>query len=161
MSTYTRILIPVDFSEHSHAALDQACDLARRFDAELHLLHVLESWPAPATVAAEFRPQYADVFVEQRARAASALEALPAAELGPKPVVRILRTGHAVQEITKYADEAGIDLIVLGTHGRTGIAHWLMGSVAEKVVQHAHCPVLVVRPRDGKGPLEIHRPGKG
>jgi universal stress protein A len=145
MPAYSKILIPVDFSDYSREALRQACDVARHFDAELHLLHVLESWPAPATVTAEFRPQYTDVFVEQRTRAVKALDELPAPELGPKPVIRVVRTGHAVQEITTYASEAGIDLIVLATHGRTGIAHWLMGSVAEKVVQHAPCAVLVVR----------------
>jgi nucleotide-binding universal stress UspA family protein len=146
MASYSRILIPVDFSDHSREAVRQACDLARRFDAEIHLLHVLDSWPAPAQVASEFRPQMYDMLAEQRALATQSLANLPGADLGPKPVVREMRTGRAVPEILKYADENHIDLIVLGTHGRTGVVHWLMGSVAEKVVQYAHCPVLVVRP---------------
>jgi nucleotide-binding universal stress UspA family protein len=87
-----------------------------------------------------------DMLAEQRVLATQSLADLPGAALGPKPVVREIRTGRAVQEIIKYADENHIDLIVLGTHGRSGMLHWLMGSVAEKVVQYAHCPVLVVRP---------------
>jgi universal stress protein A len=150
MATFSKILIPVDFSEHSREAVRQACDLARRFDAELHLLHALDTWPAPAEVASEFRPQLYDILTEQRAAAARSLEDLPGAELGPKPVVRVIRTGVAAHEVINYANENGIDLIVMGTHGRTGVSRWLMGSVAEKVVRGAHCPVLVVRPSQAK-----------
>ena len=146
MATYSRILIPIDFSELSQEALRQACDLARRFDAELHLVHVLETWLEAPRLSADSRPRFNELLAEQQARAKRSLDELPDPRLGPKLAVRRVLTGNAAREIVKYADASGIDLIVLGTHGRTGMSHWMMGSVAEKVVRLAPCPVLVVRP---------------
>jgi nucleotide-binding universal stress UspA family protein len=147
MSAYRQILVPVDFSEHSQAALGEACELARRFGATLHLLHVNEPWPPSSSVASDAYPMYHEYVAQENARAAKALEALTVPDAGPKPVQRVTRAGHVEHEILKYIDDAGIDLVVIGTHGRTGIAHWIMGSVAERVVRFASCPVLVARQR--------------
>ncbi len=146
MPVFKKMLIPIDFSDSSHQALRQACDLSRRYDAELHLVHVLEAWSRSPPVDPEYRSQFDELQAEHRQRMEHQLEQLPDASLGPKPVVRALLSGNAPEEICNYADAHGIDLIVMGTHGRSGVARWLMGSVAEMVVRHAHCPVLVVRP---------------
>lgn len=145
MAAYARIVVPVDFSDCSNEALRQACDLARRFDSHLHLVHVVEPWPPATAVSGEFYPDYDTYAAEQYAEAKRALDALPPPELGPKPVVRALVEGHPADEILNYAGVHAADLNVLGTHGRKGISRWLMGSVAERVVRHAPCPVLVVR----------------
>lgn len=146
MAAYARIVVPVDFSDCSNEALRQACDLARRFDSHLHLVHVIEPWLPAAAIAGEFVPDDDTYAVEQRAQAKRALDSLPPPEFGPKPVVRALLEGHPAYEILNYASAHAADLIVLGTHGRKGISRWLMGSVAERVVRHAPCAVLVVRP---------------
>ncbi|MBX3441447.1 MAG: universal stress protein [Planctomyces sp.] len=148
MSNFSRILVPVDFSDNSMDALRQACDLGRRFDAEIHVVHVLEPW-APAAAVDQFVPDRdKELVAREKARINEALEALPPAEWGPQPVKRELVVGMAAPEVVKYAEQQGIELIVLGTHGRTGLARWFMGSVAEKVVRFAPCAVLVVRPAE-------------
>ena len=147
MPAYERILVPVDFSEHSHAALREASELAQRYGATLHLLHVNEPWPPSSTVASDAYPMYHEYVAQENARAAKALEDLAVPDAGPRPVQRVTRAGHVEHEILKYIDDAEIDLVVIGTHGRTGVAHWIMGSVAERVVRFAPCPVLVARPR--------------
>ena len=150
MAIYRRILIPVDFSECSQEALAQACDLARRFDAELHLVHVVEPFPTVTVASAEFYGDYHNYVKQQIDAARGQLSALPPPELGPKPVVRAILQGRPDQEIVSYAADHGTDLIVLGTHGRTGVNRWLIGSVSERVVRHAPCAVLVVRPAAAK-----------
>lgn len=147
MSTYSKILIPIDFSEYSNEALRQACDLGRRFDAELHLIHVLHSVTPATKTATEFGPLHESILAAWKDEAEQALKKLPAESLGPKRVVRQVICGNPALEIVKYADSHGIDLIAMGTHGRTGFKAWMAGSVAERVVRFAHCPVLVVRPK--------------
>jgi nucleotide-binding universal stress UspA family protein len=128
----------------SQEVFRQAHDLGRKFDSELHLLHVVEPWnpaiPVPSAAA------YTELLADQQSRASAALDRLIAGEPCPTCSVREVRTGQAAEEILRYAVESGIDLIVMGTHGRTGLNRWLLGSVAQKVVQCAHCPVLIVRP---------------
>jgi nucleotide-binding universal stress UspA family protein len=141
-----RILLPTDFSDHSAAATWYAYEMATRFGAELHLLHALEVHLAstPAFGMGLALPQYVQ---ESRAAAEKAL----AGGLDPqgsavRKVVRAVVEGSPKVEIVRYARTQQIDLIVLATHGRTGLAHVLMGSVAENVVRTAPCPVLTVRP---------------
>jgi universal stress protein A len=150
MAAYSKILTPVDFSDYSREALLQAGELARQFGSELHLLHVLEPWPPAASVTSDAYPMFHEYVLEANTRAATALAdlAVPAGVI--KPVKRVTRSGHVEREILKYAEEEAVDLIVLGTHGRTGLSHLVMGSVAEKVIRLAHCPVLVVRAPRGK-----------
>ena len=132
------ILVPVDFSANSAAAVDYASSLANESGAELHLLHVHEDvvafvegfggYPMPPDVEQikasleQVRPTTADI-----------------------PFRRCFKMGHPADEIIQYAKENQIDLIVMGTHGRTGIDRLLIGSVAEGVVRRAPCPVLTIK----------------
>jgi universal stress protein A len=140
------ILLPTDFSDYSAAATKYACELATKFDAELHLLHTLETHLAstPNFGLGLDLPKYVS---ESRAAAEKSL----AGVLDPKwaegrSVVKAMVEGSPKVEIVAYARKHQIDLIVLATHGRSGLAHVLMGSVAESVVRTAPCPVLTVRP---------------
>lgn len=118
------ILVATDFSEASDAAARTALDYARRFGARLHLLHVAWAGSDPTVPAA--------------------LTKL-AADFGASvPVVTAVESGLPAAQIVRYADRKGIGLIVLGTHGRTGVTRALLGSVAERVIRTASCPVLTV-----------------
>ena len=134
----SRILCPIDFSDSSHAALRTACDLARRFGAQIDLLHVIEPLPTSELMVA----QPYDYPLE---RVRGELSRLPPSDMGPQPVRRAVKIGYPADVIIACAREIDADLIVLGTHGRTGLTHLLLGSVAERVVQRAPCPVLVTR----------------
>jgi nucleotide-binding universal stress UspA family protein len=141
----SRILCPVDFSQSSDYALHYAVDLARTFDAQLTLLHVVE---------VPFLPSYAMAGVpdlslpleqiEEGARKGLARLVEQCRKSHPK-VETEMRTGTAFMEIITYAREINADMIVMGTHGRTGLSHIIIGSVAEKVVRKAPCPVLTIR----------------
>jgi nucleotide-binding universal stress UspA family protein len=145
------ILHPTDFSERSQHAFWLACSLARDYGARLIVLHVV---PVPAVVYGEgvLPPNPEELLAAAREQ----LNRLPA----PRADVRAerqLADGDAVEEILRIAREAGADLVVMGTHGRTGVGRLLMGSVAEQVVRRASCPVLTVKapfpapPRAGVG----------
>jgi universal stress protein A len=129
-----RILVPTDFSVASMRALRYAEELARRFAAEIVLVHVDESL-APSSELAETR----------QAAAQKELEGLVALlrERGV-PAHSVLRSGGPAEEVVATAKVENADLIVMGTHGRTGLAHVVMGSVAESVVRRSACPVLTV-----------------
>ena len=143
MVQFKRILCPVDFSEHSSAALAQAAEVARKFGAELTLLHVVEPILYPVAYGL---PPVSPVDYESVAResASAALERLAAGLAGLKPSTRV-DAGAASQRISEVAREEGFDLIVLATHGYTGLKHVLLGSTAERVVRFAPCAVLVVK----------------
>lgn len=140
-----KILLPTDFSQHSASATKYACELATKFDAELHILHTLEIHPDPTPdfVMGLAVPRYAN---ETRAAVERSLARVldPQWSIG-RTVVREVVEGSPRAEIIRYARLQAIDMIVLSTHGRTGLAHMLMGSVAESVVRTAPCPVLIVR----------------
>jgi len=135
-----RILVPTDFSEFSSAAIDYACTLADKFDAELHLLHVLEAHLGSTPVFAgglALSPRVGE-------SAQAAMRALQ--EIVPdRPAIRATISGPPFLGIIHYAKEHDVDLIVMGTHGRTGLDHVMLGSVAERVVRKASCPVMTVR----------------
>ncbi len=141
-----RILLPTDFSTYSATATKYACELATRFEAELHLLHTLEVHlsSTPGFAMGLALPTYIE---ESRAAAAKALTTVldPQWAVGRK-VVQAVVEGSPKVEIVRYARTHEIDLIVLATHGRSGLAHIIIGSVAESVVRTAPCPVLTVRP---------------
>lgn len=139
------ILVPTDFSASATAALAWADGLAHAFGARIVLVHVVDlevQW-VPAGPAVVPTPVPAAVARGVRERAQAALDALA----GKTPSVQrtVVRTGHARDEILKAADQAGADIIVMGTHGRRGVAHLFIGSVAEYVVRHAAIPVTTVR----------------
>jgi nucleotide-binding universal stress UspA family protein len=139
-----KILCPVDFSEASREALDVAAGMARKLEASLTLLHVIQM-PALAVPDGAFAfPVDAVESAIDKALAEWKKEVVAEGV----HVVHTQRTiGVPFQEILSAAEEGGYGLIVIGTHGRTGLDHLLLGSVAERVVRRAPCPVLTVRPR--------------
>ena len=141
-----RILVPTDFSKHSQNALAYAVAFAEKFGAELFLLHVVQDLalfiPDSVTVA----PPVAPPVERLTAAVREALERVVRDNnLGRLPVHPEVREGTPFHEIIRFAREKDIDLIVMGTHGHTGLAHVLLGSVSEKVVRKSPCPVLTVR----------------
>jgi nucleotide-binding universal stress UspA family protein len=143
-----RILVPTDFSDNGQCAVKYAVALAEKFNAELHLLHVLQDMlPASSTGEGLIFASAGDFVQEFRNSAKKALADLTASDaFKGKKVVSVIREGQPFVEIIRYAREELADLIIVATHGRTGLAHVLMGSVAERVVRKAGCPVLTVRP---------------
>ena len=140
-----RIVCAVDFSEFSDYALTYATEFANVFDAELHLIHVLEL-PFMPTYAMAGLPELSvptDQLEEQARQHMDELTKKTQAEHAN--VTGVVRIGSAFLEIIRYAQELSADLVVVGTHGRTGLTHMIIGSVAEKVVRKAPCPVLSVK----------------
>ncbi len=143
-----RILLPLDFSTASEAALAAARDLAVRWTASLDLLHVIEETVMPAFYAAGVT-SLLQLDPEIRTRCQAEMQRR-LTHLGDAAVAVTthVREGKAAREIVAFAEETGTDLIVLATAPRSGLERLLLGSVAEKVVRLAPCPVLVVRARD-------------
>jgi len=143
-----RILVPVDFSDTSKKALQYAVPLAAAFDAEVVLVHVMEPFGLPPEMG-YLPPELAVSQQELEGSAREGLEKLRAGEIGRRARTQVkVRVGVPWHEIISAANESNADLIILSTHGRTGLRHALLGSVAERVVRHAPCPVLVVRERE-------------
>jgi nucleotide-binding universal stress UspA family protein len=139
MGTFTTILCPTDFSAPSQEAFRIACSLARDYGAKLILLHVKSREPNPSGVMT-MPPEPPDVY-EERQRQLNAIQAaVPGIQLERQLVI-----GNEVEDILRTAADKKCDLIVMGTHGRTGLRRLLMGSVAEKVLREAPCAVLTVR----------------
>jgi|SRR5215203_3464267 len=141
MIALKKVLVPHDFSETSEAAVRHAVALAHNFGARLYLLHVSDK--ARFEMATEF-PLGLDGTLEDAVRQRLLKILTPREQIEFKPIFEF-RSGSPSAEITRFAREAGIDLIVMGTHGRGFVAHVVVGSVAEKVVRTAPCPVLTVR----------------
>lgn len=138
----TEILVPVDFSQHSRAALDYARSLAVKFSARIALVHIVEQVVYPGDWV--FAPVSMPAFIGERTD--DLVERLRQfAGEGGIEVVPIVRLGRPWQQVVEVAAERKCDLIVTATHGHTGLKHVLLGSVAEKIVRHAPCPVLSVR----------------
>jgi nucleotide-binding universal stress UspA family protein len=140
------ILAPTDFSTHSERAVRYACQLAERLGASLHLLHVLsEILPAgPDPLLMPAMP--AQYYKENEDRARETLGRLIEPSWGkPAAIVTSVRWGSPVESIVGYAVEHSVDMITIATHGRTGLSHVLLGSVAEHIVREAPCPVLTIR----------------
>ena len=143
--TIRRILFPTDFSEHADHAWPFALYFAQEFGAEVHLVHVVT--PPPPLVegySANFDPE--QITSALTAEANASIDRLLKAVQGRNLTFqREIRVGVDFHEIINYARTRQIDLIVMATHGRTGLAHVLVGSVAEKVVRKAPCPVLTIK----------------
>lgn len=140
---FKRILVPIDFSRPSLKAIPYALAIARQFESDVHLLHVVDSsqYPPPTLLTLPLLPQ-----AEWNRRLRRRLEAV-ALKYRVNGSVSPLepRSGTAYEEICAIAGELKADLIVIATHGYTGYRHMFLGSTAERVVQHSRCPVLVVR----------------
>ena len=147
-----RILVPTDFSENSNRAVRYAAELAEKFESEIVFLHVVQDLALvlpdavmPTPVAT---PNLDDMIASAKTGIANLVTSLGLAKLNPKAEVRI---GSPASEIVSAAADLKADLLCISTHGRTGLAHLLLGSVAEKIVRHAPCPVLTVRPTKASG----------
>jgi nucleotide-binding universal stress UspA family protein len=151
--TFKKILCPIDFSPGSQQAMRTAVRLANERDAELVLVH---SWYLPPVAFSGDYVYAADIVQQLSDDAQRSLEAAvgEAGKMGARRVTSKLLTGLPWQQIVDAAKrEAGLGLIVIGTHGRTGLSRVLLGSVAELVVRHAPCPVLTVRPHNEPAPF--------
>ncbi len=141
-----RILVPTDFSQHSHNALNYAAAFAEKFGAELYLLHVVQDLALFIPEAVSVVPPAMPPIEQMTAAVREALERVVREnDLGRLTVHCEVREGTPFYEIVQFAKEANIDLVIMGTHGRSGLAHVLLGSVTERVVRKAPCPVLTVR----------------
>jgi len=138
------ILVPTDFSEYADYALDYAIALAQKLQARLTVLHIIDTTPLGVVEGTAMLPpsywQELETDLEQRLE--ESLKRLDDVGLQGEPLIV---HGVPFQMIIEVAEGRDVDLIVMGTHGRTGLTHVLMGSVAEKVVRLAPCPVLVTR----------------
>jgi len=150
-----KILVPVDFSACSVKALQYAVPFSKQFGGRIQLLYVM---PIQYFVGSEFGPMDLPMpEAEMREASLRELEALAKREIGAETACDCLvERGQPVHEIVRVAEEGKADLIVLSTHGHTGLKHVLLGSVAENVVRYAPCPVLIVREQErefiaGKG----------
>jgi nucleotide-binding universal stress UspA family protein len=148
MLTFKNILVPVDFTETSKKALDYAVELAKRFDSKITVLHAYEipvfGFPDGALIAT------ADIASRIANAAQQSLAATVDARKSSGVVLEgVLRTGVTWEEIHSLASELPADLIVIGTHGRRGLARALLGSVAENVIRTSKVPVLTIHgPRE-------------
>jgi universal stress protein A len=145
MSRIEHILLPTDFSEYSSSAVPYACALADEYGAQMHVLHVLEKMGTvpyfgmglAAPGIAEESEQHARKLIEG---------VLPADWPARGRAVLAVKHGSPFVEIIRYVKDENISIMVITTHGRTGLAHTLLGSQAEKLVRKSPCPVLTVRP---------------
>lgn len=142
-----KICVPTDFSKPAEQAVRYGCTLAERFGAQLHLLHIVQDIDAFVTEPTGMAGWSATEILEDLKKGAAeglkeVADRMPA---GVHPILQAVTHGVPFHEINRYAKREEVDLIVLGTHGRTGLKHFLLGSVAERVVRSAPCPVLTVR----------------
>ncbi len=145
MAKFTRILYPTDFSPMSRCALEHALDLCDRYAAQLHCLHVVDDsyqyWLSFEAAAAPAGPPLQDLM----ALAKTEMEHFTADHLSGRNSTTAVVHGRPFLEIIRYARAQHIDLIVLGTHGRSALREVLVGSTANKVIHKSPCPVLSVR----------------
>ena len=136
-----KVLVLTDGSQNSRSALRYAVEICRNFEASLHLLSVIEDMPAYATleVGSEFMLKIQETIRSEIVSCSGYCETSGIACDGE------IRHGVPYEEIINYAKEIDVDLIVMATHGHTGLSHILLGSVAEKVMRHAPCPVMITR----------------
>ena len=145
---FRHILAPTDFSEYSKKAVASALELAKKFGAKLSILHVVELPPYP--VEGYVPPSLTATFIEDLEREASQelAQIVPEAESAGVEVARLVTVGSPYRKIIDMAEAEQVDLIVMATAGRTGFSHLIMGSIAERVVRTASCPVLTIRPHE-------------
>ncbi len=141
------ILVPSDFYETSRMAFDHAVALARRFSARISLLHVITLFDDDPYNTETAFPPLEEYYRTLEQHAGERLEKTAAEHSEKKLDIRCIvqRGVSPYEEILRFAEEEGVDFIVMGTHGRTALSRFFLGSVAQKVIHHAACPVMVVR----------------
>ena len=137
---YRKILCPIDFDENSFAALDNAIELAHHFNAAMAVVHVI-----PIIVQYGQGAIPPQIYAQHENEARAQLTALTEKKAAGIPHEEIIYTGDITGSILQSIERFGPDLVVMATHGRSGIAHLFLGSVAEAVVRKANCPVLTIR----------------
>jgi len=141
------ILVPTDFSEYSDKALEQAIDLAKQYQSKIHLLHVIgivHQCVIDYCLDAQSVSELENITVKSaQDMAQDQLAKFPDAK--QVDIEMIVRQGIPYDEIIKYQTEKKIELIVIASHGKTGLLHYMMGSVTNKVVKTAKCPILLIR----------------
>jgi nucleotide-binding universal stress UspA family protein len=141
---FTRLLVPTDFSDRSEAAIEYAVEIARMMNAQLTILHIMPEPSAFEYTLGGFPPGEWDQAKEEIEKKLA--EETTRTKLIYREVGSLLRTGLDLRdEILKVAREISADLLILSTHGYKGWKHLLLGSDAERILEHAHCPVLIVR----------------
>ncbi len=145
---WKKILCPIDFSEPARAAMKAAVELSRQFDADLTLFHAYQlpgyTLPEGSVVAS---PKMLQELADQAETHLAEWRA-DAVVMGAPRVETAKGIGDPALEIVELAQRDGFDLVVMGTHGRTGIRHALLGSIAERVIRRVRCPVLTIRPEN-------------
>ncbi|NQV32235.1 MAG: universal stress protein [Phycisphaeraceae bacterium] len=149
MRTIKSILYPTDFSEHSQVAIPLALDLAKRYDAELHCLHAVDTtheyFMQGGTVAPMMaKPLSSEALLEEAHNRMADFVAQHVSQAG-NSVLTVVVEGKPFEQVIRYARDKHIDLIVMGTHGHSALASMLLGSVTEKVIHKAPCAVLTIR----------------
>ncbi|HME42914.1 MAG TPA: universal stress protein [Syntrophorhabdales bacterium] len=143
---FQKILVPLDFSEYTDEIMNVAAQIAQKFGSTIHLLHVIPNMdyftPYESFLSAG---SLINIQREIEREVGKDMEAV-AKKIKDITVTKAIHTGIAVLEIVDYVRAEKIDLVVMGTHGRGGLEHILIGSVAEKVVRKSPCPVLTIRP---------------
>ena len=143
MSEFNSILVATDFSDISGSAFTKAVDLARQLNAQLHIVHIVQIHPANM-------PQSGNVNIEElealeEKNASDSLAAVLEEQCQGLDVKTHVLHGDPAAQVMQTASDTGVDIIVMGTHGRTGLAHLIMGSVAESVLKNSEIPVLCVK----------------
>jgi len=148
MFNIKNILLPTDFSKLSLSAAEYALELSEKYRAKIHVLNVLEKTP-PILAIRSLDLSQDKILKEMESAAKKSLTDTVQKITKNKnlEVVSVIRKGNDYEEIIKYSEEKKIDIIVIATHGRTGILHTLIGSVAEKVIRFSKTPVLVITPK--------------
>jgi nucleotide-binding universal stress UspA family protein len=150
MTEIKKIAFSTDFSENANQAFDLAFDLAKKYGARLVLLHVVPPLVFPSPTMEEFISEQANYqFIEQVIqRSAEQMESSYVQRMGGYSNVQVrILSGHPASEILNFIEQEQMDLVVMGTHGFSGLAHFFLGSTAEKVVRRAGCSVLTVKHR--------------
>jgi len=147
MAKFKKILVPVDFTEYSDQAISYAEMLAKTFHAEILLFHVIEQFTYSVSDTIQVMDHYTTLKKIAQQMLDNKKKQLGKKGLGVKTLVL---KGNPAMEIVKQSRKKGANLIVMGSHGRTGVQHMVLGSVAERVVRMASCPVLTVKSERNK-----------
>ena len=145
MFNIKNILLPTDFSNLSLSAAEYAIDIAKQYGAKIHFLNVLEKIPPILAIRSlDLSEEKVEKTIEEEAQNALKKSLGKINQDNSVEIIPVIKKGIDFETIIDYCEKNKIDLIVIATHGRTGILHTLLGSVAEKVIRYATCPVLVI-----------------
>jgi len=143
------ILVPTDFSKHSDTALKEAIEIAKQYGAQIHILHVVTKYIQQQAIDYSINPEMINQLEKESVDGAEEKLKKEVAEIVKEQNVRIsfgIQIGNPWEIILSEQKAKNIDLIVIASHGKTGILEYFMGNVAEKVIKGAKCPVLVIKP---------------